>query len=305
MNVVDGSPHRRFPPSVELALQILLIAGAVLVYFGVRGLTERDAERAVENGFSVLELERTLGVDVEQAAQDLVLDNQALTTVSNWVYIWGHWPLIIATLVFLYRRQRRSYLVVRNAMFISGAIGLVVFAIYPVAPPRLLPDDFVDTVTEWSRSYRVLQPPALVNKYAAMPSFHVGWNVLIGVALFRAVRSRLVRFVAVGCPALMAVAVVTTANHYVLDAVVGVAVALFGLVVSILVFRRIDRRRQPETVEHTRVIDDQPVHAPRYERRRLGRVGDRPGEDKPVARLELGDQLGIEQATVDDDTLAG
>ena len=90
--------------------------------------------------------------------------------------------LVAVTLLVLYLHRRPIYLRLRNAMFISGAAGLVVFATYPVAPPRLLDGGpFVDTVTTWSNSYRVLQPPSLVNKYAAVPSLHVGWNLLVGI----------------------------------------------------------------------------------------------------------------------------
>ena len=74
---------------------------------------------------------------------------------------------------------------------------------FAVAPPRLLETGFVDTVTEQSNAYRILQPPSLVNKYAAVPSLHVGWNVLIGIALYRAGRSRIVRAFAVASPLLM------------------------------------------------------------------------------------------------------
>jgi hypothetical protein len=59
-------------------------------------------------------------------------------------------------------------------------MGLCVYTTYPVAPPRLAGMGFVDTITEQSSSYRVLQPPAFVNQYAAMPSLHVGWDLLVG-----------------------------------------------------------------------------------------------------------------------------
>lgn len=218
---------RRWP--LELALQAALIVGAALLYFAVRGVTEGAASDAVANGYRVLRFEDTLGIAVEESVQNAVLGRRWLTTVSNWVYIWGHWPVIAVTLVWLHRRHRLDFLLLRNAMFISGAIGLVVFAVFPVAPPRHLPDRFVDTVTELSRSYRVLQPPQLINEYAAVPSLHVGWNLLVGIVMFRATRHVAVRVLAVVGPVLMASAVVTTANHYVIDGVIGSVVALVGL----------------------------------------------------------------------------
>jgi len=213
---------------IELAKQTALIGCAVLFYFVVRGRTEGGESLAIENGLRLLEHEEDLGIAVERSMQSWT-EAHGLTTLANWVYIWFHWPVIVATLLWLHHIRIEAYLVLRNAMFISGAIGLVIFVSLPVAPPRLIDAGFIDTVTEQSTSYRVLQPPALVNKYAAMPSLHVGWNLLIGIALLGSSRLWLIRCFAVAGPALMALAVVVTANHYVLDGVVGSGVALIGL----------------------------------------------------------------------------
>jgi hypothetical protein len=184
---------------------------------------------AVANGLDLLAFERSLGLDIEAGLQALILPHHWVVTVFNWIYIWGHWPVIAATLVWLYRTRRADYLLLRNALFISGAIGLVIFAVHPVAPPRLLPSGFVDTVTELSTSYRVLQPPSLVNKFAALPSLHVGWNLLIGVVVYRTGANRRARVFGVVSPMAMAAAVVLTGNHYVVDAALGAVVALTGL----------------------------------------------------------------------------
>ena len=228
-----SAPPSIWAPALELARQVAVVGLAILAYFGVRGLTQGDPATAVAHGFDVLALERRLGLDREHWAQGLVAHRPNLTMVWNWVYIWGHWPVIAGTLIWLHRADRRTYLTLRNALCLSGAIGLVVFATYAVAPPRLMPIGLIDTVTEQSASYRVLQPPALVNRYAAVPSLHVGWNLLIGVALWRASRRRLVRAAAVVGPVLMAIAVVATANHYVIDGMVGSAVALTGWALSV------------------------------------------------------------------------
>jgi membrane-associated phospholipid phosphatase len=118
---------------------------------------------------------------------------------------------------------------VRNAFLISGAIGLVCFALFPVAPPRLLDEGWVDTVTERSEAYRVLQPPVFVNQYAAMPSLHVGWDLLIGISLVRLARRRTVKALGVVLPAAMFLATVLTANHYIIDGAAGAALALGAL----------------------------------------------------------------------------
>jgi len=223
-------PTRRF--LLGVATQFALVFAAALAYFGVRGLTEGSEASAVSHARSLLGLERWLGVDIEAGVQSLVLDHRAIVTAANWMYIWGHWPVITITLVWLYRKHRGDYFLLRNAMFISGAIGLVIFASLPVAPPRLLPGGYVDTVTELSTSYRVLQPPALINEFAAVPSLHVGWNLLVGLMIFKASKSKLAKLFAVAGPLFMATAVVLTANHYVVDVVVGMIVALTGLAIA-------------------------------------------------------------------------
>jgi membrane-associated phospholipid phosphatase len=84
-------------------------------------------------------------------------------------------------------------------------------------------------VTEYSRAYRVLQPPALVNQYAALPSFHFGWNLLIGLGIVRCAARAWLKAVGVVAPALMGLATVLTANHYLLDLVLGALMALAAL----------------------------------------------------------------------------
>ena len=230
---------------------------AALLYFGVRGLTESSESTAVANAGRVLHLEAILGIDIEASLQGFILDHRGIVTAANWMYIWGHWPVIGLTLVWLYRRHRDSYTLLRNAMFISGAIGLVIFMTFPVAPPRLMPTGFVDTVTELSNSYRVLQPPSLVNKFAAVPSLHVGWNLLVGILIFRTARSRAARLFALAGPALMASAVVLTANHYIVDAIAGSVVALTGLATAAALQRMRacqERRATSSVADHSCIV---------------------------------------------------
>jgi len=229
LNSDSENPPRDFR---ELLRQVLLVTLGGFIYFGVRGLTEGSPAEAEARGLGILEWEESLGIAIEREAQALIANSEMLVTISNWVYIWFHWPVIIATLVWLHRNHRVQYLLLRNAMFISGAIGMVIFALYPVAPPRLTEAGFVDTVTELSNSYRILQPPALVNKYAAVPSLHVGWNLLVGIVILTVARHKITRVFAALSPLAMIVAVVLTANHYVVDAVAGIIVAMVGLTLA-------------------------------------------------------------------------
>jgi hypothetical protein len=237
----EGTRTDRLRWTVDLVRQIALVAGAVLLYFGVRGQTQGERTGAIRHGHDILSLEARLGIGVEHSLQSAIVGHHVLVTLFNWIYIYGHWPVLVGTLVWLYHRRRAEYMLLRNALFISGAIGLVIFMTYPVAPPRLLDAGFEDTVTVFSTAYRALQPPALINKYAAMPSLHVGWNLLVGIAIFRTARHGMARAFGLASPILMAIAVVATANHYVLDALVGSSVALIGLAASAWITPRAGR----------------------------------------------------------------
>ena len=222
--------------------QAAIVAGAVAAYFGVRGHTEGAEDVAVRHAWDIVAWEKDLGIYVERAMAEPFADSPVLATAANWIYIWGHWPVIVATMVWTAVRHRSVFLRLRDAMIVSGLLGMIVFVTYPVAPPRLAGLGFVDTVSERSSAYRVLQPPAFVDQYAAMPSLHAGWDLLVGIAIVTATSSLLLRAIGLTMPALMAVAVVVTANHYILDVVVGVLLALTGHLVALLLERRRDHR---------------------------------------------------------------
>jgi membrane-associated phospholipid phosphatase len=215
------------------AREAALVVCLILTYFGVRGLTEARVERAFANADVVMRLERTLGIAWEAQLQSLIVGHRGLVALVNWIYIYGHWPVILTCAVLLYVRRRRHYLLLRDAMIVSAVIGFAFFAFLPVAPPRLADAALVDTVTRYSESYRTLQPPGLTNQYAAVPSLHVGWNLLVAIVLFQATRLRAVRAFAVVMPLAMAFATVATGNHFVIDVVAGIAVVLVALALSI------------------------------------------------------------------------
>jgi hypothetical protein len=236
-----GNIWRRVPHAGgwrNVPRELLLVMTGLVLYFGVRGLTVGNVDQAVGNAADVVSLERDLDIYIEPRVQDVVNGVPFMTTLMNWVYVWGHWPVIAVTLLWLVLRHASGYRVMRNAMVISGAIGLVVFALFPVAPPRLAGLGLVDTVTEFSTSYRALQPQAFVNQYAAVPSLHVGWDLLVGLALLTYCEHRAWRVIGVVLPCLMAVSVVATANHFVVDVVAGIVVVLVGLAAARLMERR-------------------------------------------------------------------
>jgi membrane-associated phospholipid phosphatase len=227
---------------VRLLPQIAVVAAAVAVYFLVRGATHSDPAVAVENAHRIIGWERWLGIYHEPALQRDLAASGAVRTVLNWVYIWGHWPVIVAAFLILARRNPAVYYRLRNAMMLSGAIGFAFFALFPVAPPRLADLGMADTVTLTSHAYRVLQPAMFTNQFAAMPSLHAGWNLLIGLAILAAARRPLAKAVGVVLPMAMIATVVLTANHYILDVVVGVALTTTCWLVVALPWRTYGRR---------------------------------------------------------------
>jgi len=235
--------HRSVPHPLDIGREVAFGLLGALAYFGVRGITEGNVAVAHENAKEVVAFEKAFGMYWELQLQELVIDSGWIVTFMNWVYIYGHWPVIGAVAAWLLLRDPDAYRLYRNAFLISGAIGLVVFATYPLAPPRLADLEIIDTVSEQSRSFQYLQPPTFVNQYAAMPSLHVGWNILIGIALVKSAASYLpLKVFGWVMPTLMAISVVLTANHYLIDGVVGALVALFGLW---LAHRFVDWRKDP------------------------------------------------------------
>lgn len=245
MSAVRNASRRHAPGRWVGAREIAIFAAGYLVYFGVRAFTEGSVGTAIANAAQVDRFERALGVDWEPALQATVLDHNLLVRVANWIYIFGHWPLLIVAGVLLFHYRRDHYYLLRNACLLSGAVGLVIFAVFPVAPPRLAHLGVVDTVTRYAGTYRTVLPPSFVNEYAAMPSFHAGWNVLLAIVVARATTGHAGRVFAVAMPVAMVLSILVTANHFVLDAIVGTAIVIG----AVLVLDRRERRRARPTLD--------------------------------------------------------
>ena len=219
-----------------------LILGAYFAYFGVRAISEGSASIALENARLLIELEQQVGLFVESSVQGALLSSEALVDIVNWIYVWGHWPVIGAVAIWLFARKPKAYRTYRNALLISGGIGLVFFIGFPAAPPRFTDLGFVDTVFSQSSVARLMQPTEFTNEYAAFPSLHFGWSLLMAIAIFRESQRLPVRVVAWLLPLGMLVSIVATANHWVVDAIAGGAVSLVGLRAALLL-ERLDVRQ--------------------------------------------------------------
>ncbi|CAN5626912.1 hypothetical protein BH23CHL2_BH23CHL2_32120 [soil metagenome] len=239
--LVRREAQRRFGDS-HLVAEASLIYAAYFCYYLVRGLVKDQVATARVNAHRIVDLERDLRMFVEPQAQGLTLRHDWLVDVMNWVYVWFHWPVIAIVFIWLFFNHPPDYTLYRNAILISGALSLLVFTFFPVAPPRFMPEfGFVDTIEQRSFSKHVLLPPGLANKYAAVPSLHAGWNLLMAIAIVRKSGTRSVQAAGFVIPIMMALSIVLTGNHYILDAVAGYFVALTGLYLAARYFSDMPR----------------------------------------------------------------
>ncbi len=216
--------------------EAVALVGAMVAYWLIRGAVPERIAESFGRADSIIDLEQRLGIFVELRWQESITDSTILMEIANWVYVWGHLPVLIFAAVWIYVRNRERFRVYRNALLISAVIGLFFYGFFPVAPPRLMPEwGFVDTQALLNPENYAMQPGVFVNHYAAVPSFHVGWALLVGIALFDVDRSFLVRLFAVALPIVQFLTVVLTANHFIIDVVAGMLVVLVALGVAFMI----------------------------------------------------------------------
>ena len=188
---------------------------------------------AVENARKLLNIETALHLNPEQAIQHFTLRHEGLLQFANNFYLYAHLPVLIAVAVWLYVTRPWAYPWFRNAFLISALFGLSVYVLLPVAPPRFMPG-FVDTMALYGFNVDGSAAGPLYNPYAAMPSLHVGWSLLAGIALIACARSWWLKAAGIALPVMMTFSVIMTGNHYVLDAVAGAAIVVVSLTLSAL-----------------------------------------------------------------------
>ncbi|MFL4904321.1 phosphatase PAP2 family protein [Streptomyces sp. MMS24-I2-30] len=236
------SPRIRLRWWTELPL-IVLVYGC---YSAGRLLARGDVSTAVDHGLAILRLEKFLRINAEHPLNRLFTREAWLGVPADFWYASLHYLVTPAILIWIFRFRSTHYRAVRTWLMTSTFIGLIGFTLLPTCPPRLLaPDEgFVDTMAQYS-SYgwwggEASAPRGLggmTNQYAAMPSLHVGWALWCGVMLWRYGGTRLTKVLGVAYPLLTATVVMGTANHYLLDAVAGVAVMGVGLLITPYVAR--------------------------------------------------------------------
>jgi PAP2 superfamily len=214
---------------LDVLRQVSLFGAAYLAYRLVRGLVEGDANAAFAHARDLISLERTLHVFVEPSIQTWASGSHFLMVFSSWMYVNAQTSVTVAALIYLYLRHNRSFYFVRNMFMVAMTIALVGYAAFPTAPPRFMPEwGFIDSVANFTGVHvdaHSASLNALTNLYAAVPSMHVAFALMIGWTLARLVQWRAVRVLWVLYPFLMAFVIVVTANHFIVDAVLGALTA--------------------------------------------------------------------------------
>jgi len=214
--------------ALDLLRQIAFMALAYLAYRLVRGAIDdpQGATIAFENARRLISIEESLNVFVEPAVQDWAAGIPALMDVSSWIYINAQTSVTLGALAYLYLFHNASFYFVRNMFAVAFALALVGYTVYPTAPPRFFPEwGFFDAVSQFAGVDHHDQVNTLFNPYAAVPSMHVGFALMIGVPLSRLVRARWLRAFWGIYPLLVTFVIVVTANHWLADAFLGAITA--------------------------------------------------------------------------------
>ncbi|MFF0157117.1 phosphatase PAP2 family protein [Streptomyces sp. NPDC005263] len=227
---VEARPDATTRP--PLVRELLLVAGLFLVYKFGRQLATGHTAEAFRDAHRVWNLERAVHLPGEGSVQSLLLHGDTLARVANTYYATVHFPATVAFLVWLYLRRPAHYVWARRVLAALTAAALVTHLVFPLAPPRMLAaTGLVDTARIYGPS--VYGPPRtdhLSNQFAAMPSLHFGWALMVAIGLIVATRSRW-RWLWLLHPLLTLLVIVGTANHYWLDAIAAGALLALALAV--------------------------------------------------------------------------
>ncbi len=258
----------------DVIRQVLLGAGAYLVYSLVRVIVHGGAfdpgYKPFGDATRIIHLERVLHVFAEPRIQAWVGGRHWLMDFADWTYLNAHYFVTLTAIVFIYLRRNDSFYFVRNMFMIAMAVALVGYALYPTAPPRLMPEwGFTDSIKQFTGVQVESDGPAraLLNLYAAVPSMHVCFALMIGFPMARLVRRRPARIAWRLYPLLITFVVVATGNHYLTDVFLGACTAVAA---ALLADRLLARARPdvwafgraPVSEKHPRLETGVPQAAP-------------------------------------------
>jgi membrane-associated phospholipid phosphatase len=214
----------------DLLLQLAIWFGFIYAYRITRGFADRNAYEAFENGLAIANVERGFTGLWELSLQSLLHSSTFLEALASWTYWQAQFTVLGLTLLWVYLRRNEAFSRWRNTILLANVIGLIGYVLVPTAPPRMFPDlGFVDTLNTFSVSHNSGLINWGSNPYAAMPSLHAADSLLIGLMLASVVRTRWLKPLFLLWPAWVWFAVMATGNHFWLDILAGVAVALVAL----------------------------------------------------------------------------
>jgi membrane-associated phospholipid phosphatase len=225
----------------DLGRQALILVGVDLAYTAVRGIADSERAAAMIHGQQVIDFERTTHTFFEPHLQSIFLPAQTLIDIANQIYLNAQFSIALGFLVWLYLFRNQSYYFVRNMFIVSMGIALVGYTVYPAAPPRMFPQyGFVDTINDFSNvNHDSTIAKIFINPYAAVPSMHCAFAMMIGGSGFMVCRHWWSKTWWVFWPLLVSWVTIVTANHYWVDAALGWMVALAAALVASRLLGRI------------------------------------------------------------------
>jgi len=237
------TPRLRWLPKggSDALLQLSLFVMADILYETVRGVAESNAATAFSNARGIVELEQSTGLFFEHGLQTWAMGQRVLIDFANFMYVNSHFVMTTSVLVWLYLRHNERFYFVRNMFMVAMGLALVGYVLMPTAPPRFFPElGFVDTIAYY---VNVKHDSGLValffNPYAAVPSMHVAFSLLISIPTMLIVRNRAAKVFWALYPLMITFVVLVTGNHWFFDAVVGAAVAGTSALVALHVLSRV------------------------------------------------------------------
>ena len=205
-----------------------LVGRANQLYSARRFVAVGDLDVATANAQWIVDVERSLALDIEQGVQD-ALNGTWVVWVLNHLYLAAQLVVVPGALIWLYRRSRSHYELLRNTVLATWLIALPIYALFPVAPPRLADIGMVDTITtQTGLALDSKLTTSFYNELAAVPSLHAGFAVAVSAAIAAAVRRPWARALAWTWAPVVCLAVVATGNHFVADILAGVIVTALG-----------------------------------------------------------------------------
>lgn len=215
-------------------LQLVLFAVADLLYEISRTLAKGDLAVAFVHARDVVSVEKSMGIFTELDVQHWALARPWVLDVANTTYFHAHFAVTTCFMFWLYLRRNHHYYFVRNIIFSAMALALIGYILFPTAPPRMLTDlGFIDTLEKTADvNFNTGAVSLLSNPFAAVPSVHTCFSLIIGTSCFFLVRRPAIRIIWLLYPGLIVFSIVATGNHFWLDAILGAGLAGIALGVA-------------------------------------------------------------------------